>query len=138
VSDWTALTLAGVQNAMPTDLAALHAAWIDTNAGKAGRLQELVDEAVRMFRASVAANPLNVLDAETDTVPTTGYWHALNWVIFNIAMEMGAPLSPEAYTVVTRADVYLRMVANGGIPVSYADGGSPSYEVPEEDRRVLI
>jgi hypothetical protein len=127
-----------VKNAMPTDLAALHAAWIDTNPGKAARLGELVLEAVRMFRAAVAANPVNVLDAETDTVPTTGYWHALNWVIFNVAMEMGAPLSPEAYQAVTRADVYLRLVANGGIPVGYPETGSPSYEAPEEDRRVLI
>jgi hypothetical protein len=45
-----------------------------------------------------------------NTVPTTGCRHALNWVIFNVAMEMGAPLSPEAYQAVTRADVYLRLM----------------------------
>ena len=132
---WTELTLAVVQNALPTDMATLYATWVDANAGKANRLSELVAEIRTTYREAVAANPANELDPDTDKVPAMGFRHALNSVIFNLGMEMGVQFAPEVYSLITRADIWLRMVQNGQIRVdSIAGQGTPSYSVPERAR----
>lgn len=131
---WTELTVAAVQNALPSDLATLYASWVEANPTKATRLGELVAEVRRTFRTAVEANPANVLDDNPETVPTTGFRHAINMVIFNLGMEMGVQLSSEADGLITRADIRLRMVQNGGIPIdSIAGEGSPSYAVGLRD-----
>jgi len=56
---------------------------------KANRLREIVAETVAIFREAVAANPACEVDPNPDVVPTTGFRHALNYVIFNLGMEMG-------------------------------------------------
>ena len=126
---WTVFTLAGVLNALPTDLAALYAKWIDANPAKANRLSELVDEQVAAFRETVATQPENVLDLALNTVPTTGYRHALTLVIFSLGMEMGVQFAPEVYSLVSRADIWLRMVQSGTLHPLAFDGslGTPSY-----------
>lgn len=90
MSAWVEFTVAAVQNAMPTDLAALYASWVDANPGKANRLAELVAEELTTVREAVAANPANALDPNMNMVPATGFRHALNTVMFNVGMEMGA------------------------------------------------
>ena len=130
---WTPFTLAVVTNALPTDLAALYASWLTANPGKACRLAELVVEVRQAFRDAVAANTSNVVDTAIDTVPTIGFRHALNMVIYNLGMEMGAELAADADNMVTRAEIWLRMVENGGILIpTDADvaGGTPSYTRP--------
>lgn len=126
---WTEFTLASVLNALPTDLAALYAKWTDTNPGKANRLSELVDEQLAAFRETVATQPENVLDVALNTVPTTGYRHALTLVIFSLGMEMGVQFAPEVYSLVSRADIWLRMVQSGTIRPLAFDGslGTPTY-----------
>ena len=130
MGSWTEFTLASVQNALPTDLAALYAKWIDANPGKANRLSELVDEQVAAFRETVATQPENVLDVALNTVPTTGYRHALTLVIFSLGMEMGVQFAPEVYSLVSRADIWLRMVQTGKMrPVEWETTvvGTPRY-----------
>ena len=135
---WTELTAAVVLNALPTDMATLYASWVDANAGKAGRLAELVAEVLGSFREAVAVNPLNVLDENPNTVPTTGFRHALNLVIFNLGMEMGTQFAPEVYGLNVQANIWLRMVQDGSIPVDTAAGeGTPSYQPPERTRWLL-
>ena len=132
---WTQLTADVVRNALPTDMATLYGSWVDANPGKANRLAELVAEVVATYREAVAVNPLNVMDSATDTVPTTGFRHALNTVIFNLGMEMGVQFDPSVYTLTTRADIWLRMVQSGSVaPVPSAAGeGTPSFVAPEEE-----
>lgn len=145
MTTWCPFTLAVVMNALPSDLGQLYTNWITAHPEKANRLAEIVAETRAAFRDAVSANLLNVMDAATDTLPNVGFRHALNVTIFNLGMEMGAQLSPEAYNQVTRADIWLRMVQNGAIPIPCdADlrGGTPSYSAPVERgcgmRRVLI
>ncbi len=134
VGAWTELTVAVVASALPTDMGTLYASWVDANPAKSNRLTELVAETRELFRQAVAGNAQCVVDVNPNTVPTTGFRHALNSVIFNVGMEMGVQFAPEVYTLITRADIWLRMVQNGGInPVDTASGGnSPSYRVPDE------
>ena len=136
---WTELTAAVVTNALPTDMATLYASWLEANPAKASRLAELVAEMRETFRQAVAGNPQCEVDADPNTVPTTGFRHALNSVIFSLGMEMGVQFAPEVYTLITRADIWLRMVQNGGInPVDVmAGGGTPSYRVPDGEEMWL-
>ena len=135
---WTALTVETVLNAMPSDLKTLYASWVEANPSKANRLGELVDEVRRTFRSAVEANPANQLDVNPETVPVTGFRHAINSVIFNLGMEMGAEFSSAVDGLITRADIWLRMVQNGGIPIDSAAGeDSPTYRVPEGTRWLL-
>jgi hypothetical protein len=135
---WTELTVAAVQDALPSDLATLYASWVEANPSKGTRLGDLVVEVRKTFRTAVVANPANRLDDNPDTVPTTGFRHAVNMVIFNLGMEMGVQLSSEADGLITRADIWLRMVQNGGIPIdSMAGEGSPSYRPPDEETWLL-
>ena len=134
-SAWTPFTAAVIENAMPTDLARVYASWFEANPAKANRLVETVAEVLRTYRRAVEVNPANTLDAHPDTVPVTGFRHALNTVIFNLGMEMGVQFAPEVYTLISRAEIWLRMVQNGGIPVDTMAGkGTPSYQVPERMR----
>jgi len=132
VGDWTELTVATVMNALPTDMATLYASWIDVNPAKVARLGELVAETVATYRAAVAANPRNELDLALNTVPATGFRHALNQIIFNLGMEMGVQFAPEVYSLITRADIWLRMVESGTLtPVETNEGhGTPSFRRP--------
>jgi len=135
MNTWTPFTLAVVTNALPTDLAAAYATWLTANPGKTGRLAELVAETVTMIRASISANPANVLDSATNTVPTVSFRYAVNMVIFNLGMEMGVAMSTEAYNLISQANLWLRMVQDGTVPIPCDDevrGGTPSYKTPAE------
>jgi len=136
-SAWTPLTVAVIENAMPTDLARVYASWFEANPAKANRLTEVVAEVLGTFRCSVEANPANEMDADPNTVPVTGFRHAQNMVVFNLGMEMGIQFAPEVFTLIARAEIWLRMVQNGGIAVgSRANRGTPAYVVPERMRWV--
>jgi hypothetical protein len=133
MTGWTALTLAVVENALPTDMATLYASWVGANPLKAGRLAELVAEALATFRSAVASNPAGEVDTDPDTVPVSGFRHALNHVIFNLGMEMGIEFAPDVFQLQTRADLWLRMVQDGAITPAGAagGGGTPSYAAPD-------
>jgi hypothetical protein len=138
MSAWTELTVAVVENAMPTDLATLYRTWFDANPPKANRLVEIVDEVRSTYRRAVEVNPANRMDENPNTVPTVGFRHALNSVIFHMGMEMGVQFAPEVYTLITRGEIWLRMVQNGGILVDIdGSGGTPSYVAPEGGRALV-
>ena len=135
MTTWTPFTLAVVMNALPSDLEQLRSNWVTAHPEKANRLAEIVEEIRKAFRDAVKTNPLNIVDAAPDTVPTIGFRHALNMAIYNLGMEMGVEMAADADSVVTRAEIWLRMVENGGIPIPCDDelrGGTPSYRVPAE------
>lgn len=132
---WTPFTLSVVLNALPSDLEQLRANWVTAHPEKANRLAEIVVEIRNAFRDAVRTNPLNIVDSVPDTVPTIGFRHALNMAIYNLGMEMGAQMATDADNVVTRAEIWLRMVENGGIPVPCDEdlrGGTPCYWTPRE------
>ena len=126
--------------AMPTDMATLHSAWVEANPEKATRKATLLFEVITRFRGAVAAGGRYQLDGETDTVPTLGYADAVELILFKLGMGMGVNFSPEVSEVMTRADVWLRMVASGTTnPVPLGGGdASPSYKPPDERLRVLL
>ena len=131
MTTWTPFTVDVVKNALPSDMGQLYANWITAHPEKANRLAEIVDETRRTFRDAVSTNPRTLMDPETDTVPTVAFRHALNVLFFNLGMEMGAQLGPDAHSQYLRADLWLRMVQTGGISAMPVDadmrGGTPSF-----------
>ena len=134
MTTWTPFTLAVVTNALPSDMGQLYANWITAHPEKANRLEEIVEEIRRTFRDAVSTNPRTLMDTATDTVPTVAFRHALNMTFFNLGMEMGAQLGPDAHSQFLRADLWLRMVQTGGISAMPVDadmrGGTPSFSRP--------
>ena len=78
------------------------------------------------------------MDPDLSKVPASGFRHALDMIIFNIGMEMGVQFAPEVYSLITQANVWLRMVQTGKIRAvdTIGDGGTPRYEahVPRKSR----
>jgi hypothetical protein len=128
---WTELTSAKVFEAMPTDMTALYAQWVDVNQGRAARVVALTEETVAVCRAAVAARYPGLLDPDETKVPTAGIRHLLNLVIFNLGMEMGIQFAPEVFTLFQRADTWLRGLEFGTIGLAAGtEEPGPSYTVP--------
>ena len=128
---WVQLTSAEVLAAMPTDLSALYAQWVDVDPARAARVVALTEETVAVCRAAVAARYPGLLDPDDTKVPMAGIRHLLNLVIFNLGMEMGIQFAPEVFTLFQRADTWLRGLEFGtvGLAAGTEEPG-PSYEVP--------
>ena len=136
MSGWKELKVETVLNALPTDMGNLYRSWVDANPTKTERLGEIVAETVNMFREAVAVYPWYVMDPDITMVPVSGFRHALDMVIFNLGMEMGVQFAPEVYSLITQANVWLRMVQTGKIRAvdTIGDGGSPRYSQKTESR----
>jgi hypothetical protein len=69
----------------------------------------------------------------------TGFGHAFNLVLYNLVTEMGSELVPGAFNLMTRADIWLRMVQSGGLnPVPSSNVGSPLYTEGGPETRSLF
>ena len=135
MSTWTPFTDDVVLAAMSVDMRTAYDAWIVAHPEKADRLMVLVADTLANFRDAVAANLANWIDPELDTVPSVGLRHAVNVTLFSLAAEMSFTLPAELATQVTRADIWLRLVQNGTIPIPQDPsqrGGHPSYHTPAE------
>ena len=131
MNSWTELTSTQVLAAMPTDLSALYAQWVDVDPARVARVVALTEETVSVCRAAVAARYPGLLDPDETKVPMAGIRHLLNLVIFNLGMEMGIQFAPEVFTLFQRADTWLRGLEFGtvGLAAGTEEPG-PSYEVP--------
>lgn len=136
MSGWKELTVQTVLNALPTDMGNLYRSWADANPTKVNRLAEIVAETVTMYREAVAVYPRYVMDPDITMVPVSGFRHALDMVIFNLGMEMGVQFAPEVYSLITQANVWLRMVQTGRIRAvdTIGDGGTPRFTQQSECR----
>ena len=140
MATWTELSADDVYDAMPADMVTMYDAWIVANPEKATRLAELTAEMVEACRAAVeAGSPWALEGAGAGTVPTTGRRHLITLVHFSIGLEMGYAFAEGFYSLVTRADIWLRGVQAGTVAIASASGSlpSPSYEPPEPAGRVL-
>jgi hypothetical protein len=139
MSSWIPLTEADVADALPTAMVASYEAWVTANPDKEDRLGEMTLESVATCRAAVSSGSPLALDSDVTTVPTSGYRHMINMVVFNLGMEMSFEFMQSFYALVTRADIWLRSVQVGSITIPMADGTvpSPSYEPPQQAGRVL-
>lgn len=128
------MTVAKVEAGLPTDMGNLYRSWVEGNASKASRLAEIVAETVVAFRDAVETQSGVVMDVDPAKIPTTGYRHAFNLVVFNLGMEMGVQFAPEVYSLFVQANIWLRMVATGKMrPGKWetAAAGTPRYQTTD-------
>ena len=137
MSGWKELKVETVLNALPTDMGNLYRSWVDANPTKVNRLAEIVAETVNMFREVIEVYPWYVIDPDLTKVPVSGFRHALDMIIFNLGMEMGVQFAPEVYSLITQANVWLRMVQTGKIRAvdTIGDGGTPRFQ-PAAERSI--
>ena len=128
--DWTVLNEAVVLNALPTDLGNIYRSWVEGNPAKVDRLEELTEQVVQTFRA---AYPLSMRDEALDTVSVSAYHHAVNLIIHSLGMEMGVQFAPEVYTLLSQANVWLRMAQGGSFWDDDVETvvGNASYREPD-------
>ena len=133
------MTEADVLEAMPTDMIAMYETWVTDNPDKEGRLGDLTLESVATCRTAVQSGSPAAMDSDETHVPATGYRHMINTTIFNLGVEMNFQFAQDFYSLVTRADIWLRAVQIGSISIPPADGvmPAPSYEPPEHPGRML-
>ena len=132
---WVQLTSSEVLAAMPTDLSALYAQWVDVDPARAARVVALTEETVAVCRAAVAARYPGLLDSDETKVPMAGLRHLLNLVIFNLGMEMGVQFAPEVFTLFQRADTWLRGLEFGTVGLAAGtEEPAPTYESPATGR----
>ena len=86
---WVPFTEAVFRNALPVFVLDAHAVWVAANPTKAARMSEIVESVRTMFREAVQANPLNVVDAEADTIPAAGLQYAVDLAAYTLWVEMG-------------------------------------------------
>lgn len=135
---WLAFTLAVLEDTLPSDVLSHYATWVAADPAREGRLEALIEETRDTFRAAVALNPANEVDTNPDTVPTLGFRHAVNTVMVNLLIATAGELGPETYSLLTRAEIWLRMVQRGEIAFGGAiTAGTPSYEPAIRSRSVL-
>ena len=137
---WLDLTANDVTTAMPATMSALYATWLEGDPEREVRLAALTELAVEACRAAVtASNPWAVDSDQPASVPTSGHRHVLNMTLFYLGMEMGYVFPDDFFSLVTRADIWLRGVQAGTVKIAPAEGSAPrpSYCAPDDGGRIL-
>jgi hypothetical protein len=89
-----------------------------------GRLEAWRAQTVAAYRQAVQNNPACELNEDENTVPKTGFFHALNVIFFNLGMEMGVEMDDVANSLMIRADLWKSAVEHGEInPLGLMGGG---------------
>ena len=137
---WMDLTVSDITTAMPATMAAQYATWLEDDPAREARLPALTELAVEACRAAVtASNPWAADNDQPASVPTSGHRHMLNVTLFNLGMEMGYVFPDDFFSLVTRADIWMRGVQAGTVKIAPADGSAPrpSYCPPDDSGRIL-
>jgi hypothetical protein len=125
--DWITLDETKLLADFPTDLRPKYDEWLAANPDKSGRLSEIAANTVAEIRESIRSNPENTLDPDPAKVPQAAFRHAETIAYFQLAMEMGVDIDSEAMQAMTRADMFLRMIAYNHFSTKGGDGtGEPS------------
>lgn len=123
------LTVEYIESLMPTSLFNSYQAWLTNNPEKEGRLTEIIQQTATEFRSAIQANGLPLTDTGETAVPRSCVRSALAIILFEVRNELGIAQTEAENIAAVRADVFLRGIWTGTIPVT-ADpqSHSPSYQ----------
>jgi len=122
--NWVAFDEARVLADFPTDLKGEYDAWIVVYPDKAGRLADIISSTVEEFRDAITSNPANILDADPGKIPESCVRSAETIVFYQLMMEMGTEMTAEAHQSMTRAEMFLRMVAYNHFTTTSDEAGA--------------
>ena len=99
---------------------------------KDARLAEIVTGIVDEFRAGLATNPANVLDADATKIPNACVRHAIALVRYSLLTEMqSVTLTTHDDSAMIRSEVFLRMLFQGHFDAGGSGDNLPHYDPPE-------
>ncbi|MGE4489225.1 MAG: hypothetical protein AB7E95_06765 [Kiritimatiellales bacterium] len=126
---WFELTVEHMEFVMNDDLLEDYQEWQLDHPQKEGRLSVIIDQTAAEFRSAIRANGLPLADDRENALPESCLRHAQTTVLFELKKEMGQTLSEAENAAAVRADVFLRGIWMGSVPVT-ADSAaqSPSYK----------
>ena len=133
--DWVEIKIENILAHMPTDVKIRYDAWLADHPEKAGRLFELMDNALHEFRDNLVSVPENVVDPRETWVPQSAVRHLETIVLFTLAMEMGLPIDSAAIGARYSADIFLRQILMGRYTATTEEGGSPTprFSIPSKN-----
>ncbi len=126
---WKDLTSEYIESVLPPALFQDYHEWLTANPAKATRLDAIVRQTAAEFRSAIQVNGLPLVDESTTAVPESCVRHAQATILFELRKEIGVNLTESENIAAVRADVFLRGIWTGTIPVT-ADpqSHSPSYK----------
>lgn len=133
---WKELTVSYIESIMSPTVYASYQQWLLDNPEKNGRLEDIIGVTATEFRNAMEANALPVPDTSVSAVHESCVRHAQTTILFELKKEIGLTLSEAENSAAIRADVFLRAVWMGSIPITISPQPSPSYaplvDFPEE------
>ncbi len=126
---WIDLTVEYIESVMSADLLSDYQAWLVSHPDKEGRLATIIQQTAAEFRSAIQANGLPLSDDRENALPESCLRHAQTTILFELKKELGQTMSEAENAAAVRADVFLRGIWMGSIPVT-ADpqSNSPSYK----------
>ena len=123
------LTEAHLESVMHEDLLSDYERWVDKNPSKEGRLEAIIQQTAAEFRSAIQANGLPLSDESPTALPESCVRHAQSTILFELRKEIGVNLTESENIAAVRADIFLRGIWTGTIPVT-ADpqSHSPSFQ----------
>ena len=123
------LSVEFLQSVMNSDLLGDYNQWLIDNPEKEGRLATIIQQTAAEFRSAIQANGLPLSDDRENALPESCLRHAQTTILFELKKELGQTLSEAENAAAVRADVFLRGIWMGSIPVTADPSAqSPSYK----------
>lgn len=124
---WKELTVAYIESIMNPTVYASYQAWLSDYPEKSGRLEDIIGVTATEYRSAMEANALPVPDSSVSAVHESCVRHAQTTILFELKKEIGLTMSEAENAAAIRADVFLRAVWMGSIPITISPQPSPSY-----------
>ena len=126
---WKDLTVEHVESVMSADFLSDYQAWLVANPEKDGRLATIIQQTAAEFRSAISANGLPLSDDTPTALPESCLRHTQTTILFELKLEIGQTLSEAENAAAVRADVFLRGIWMGSIPITADPSAqSPSYQ----------
>lgn len=126
---WHELTVTYLEAVMSAALYLDYQQWLTAHPDKEGRLATIIQQTAAEFRSAIQANGLPLSDDRENALPESCLRHAQTTILFELKKELGQTLSEAENAAAVRADVFLRGIWMGSIPVTADPSAqSPSYK----------
>jgi hypothetical protein len=128
---WKELTVSYIESIMSPSVYASYQAWLSDNPEKAGRLADIISNTATEYRAAMAANAAPVPSTSETAIHESCIRHAQTTILFELKKEIGLSIAEAENAAAIRADVFLRAIWIGSIPiVAESVSAPPSYASP--------
>jgi hypothetical protein len=124
---WKEFTVAYIESIMSPSLYASYEQWLIDNPGKASRLADIISDTAAEYRNAMLANAAPVPSDPLDAIHVSCVRHAQTTILFELKKEIGLTATEAENAAAIRADVFLRGIWIGSIPIVAVAPPLPSY-----------